>query len=59
MEFDKGHLLSGLGVPDMSGRIGKPFYFTSELNFNREASNEFSIEVVQLVDNRGTMDTET
>jgi predicted AlkP superfamily phosphohydrolase/phosphomutase len=58
MDFPGGHLLSGLGVPDMSGRIGKPFYFTSELNFSRDASNEFSIEVVQLVDNRGSMDTE-
>jgi predicted AlkP superfamily phosphohydrolase/phosphomutase len=58
VDFEKGHLLSGLGVPDMSGRIGKPFYFTSELNLSREMSNEFSIEVVQLEDNRGAMDTE-
>jgi predicted AlkP superfamily phosphohydrolase/phosphomutase len=57
-EFDNGHLLSGLGVPDMSGRIGKPFYFTSELNFRPHGgSNEFSIEVVQLEDNRGVIST--
>lgn len=57
-DFDRGHLLSGLGVPDMSGRIGKPFYFTSELDFHPQGgSNEFSIEVVQLEDNQGTIST--
>lgn len=56
--FPHGHLLSGLGVPDISGRIGKPFYFTSELDFKPVGggSNEFSIEVVQLEDNRGVME---
>lgn len=54
-----GRMLSGLGVPDVSGRIGKPFYFTSELDFGKgtSGSNEFSIEVVQLEDNRGVIDT--
>ncbi|MCU1246843.1 MAG: hypothetical protein JWN02_2753, partial [Acidobacteria bacterium] len=47
------HLLSGLGVPDVSGRVGKPFYFTSELDFHRAGNNEFSIQVVQLEDNKG------
>ena len=28
-------MLSGLGVPDISGRVGKPFFFTSELDFQR------------------------
>jgi predicted AlkP superfamily phosphohydrolase/phosphomutase len=52
------HLLSGLGVPDMSGRVGKPFYFTSELDFHRAgSSNEFSIDVVQLEDNKGVIST--
>ena len=52
------HLLSGLGVPDMSGRVGKPFYFTSELDFHRAgSSNEFSIDVVQLEDNKGVINT--
>jgi len=55
---DGDHLLSGLGVPDMSGRVGKPFYFTSELDFHRAgAANEFSIEVVQLEDNKGVIST--
>ena len=57
-DFHEGHMLSGLGVPDMSGRVGKPFYFTSELDFRRAgASNEFSIEVVQLEDNKGVIET--
>ncbi|MFZ2492829.1 MAG: alkaline phosphatase family protein, partial [Thermoanaerobaculia bacterium] len=57
-DFHEGHMLSGLGVPDMSGRVGKPFFFTSELDFQRTGSNEFSIEVVQLEDNKGVMKTE-
>ena len=56
-DFHEGHMLSGLGVPDMSGRVGKPFFFTSELDFQRSGSNEFSIEVVQLEDNRGVIET--
>ncbi|HYC60141.1 MAG TPA: alkaline phosphatase family protein [Thermoanaerobaculia bacterium] len=53
----RGHMLSGLGVPDISGRVGKPFYFTSELDFKRSGANEFSIEVVQLEDNKGVVQT--
>ncbi len=56
-DFDGGHLLAGLGVPDISARVGKPFYFTSELDFGKGKSNEFSIEVVQLIDNRGVIPT--
>ena len=55
-DFKDGHMLSGLGVPDISGRVGKPFFFTSELNVNREGG-EFSIEVVQLEDNKGVIQT--
>jgi predicted AlkP superfamily phosphohydrolase/phosphomutase len=56
--FAHGKLLSGLGVPDVSGRIGKPFYFTSELFFTPKGGGDFSVEVVELVDNRGTIETE-
>ena len=56
--FPHGELLSGLGVPDISGRIGKPFYFTSELFFQPKSGNEFSIEVVELIDNKGVIPTE-
>lgn len=59
-DFPAGEMLSGLGVPDVSGRVGKPFYFTSELDFHRTggaAGNEFSIQVVQLEDNKGVIHT--
>jgi predicted AlkP superfamily phosphohydrolase/phosphomutase len=56
-DFPLGEMLSGLGVPDVSGRVGKPFYFTSELDFHRSGANEFSIEVVQLEDNKGVIST--
>ncbi|HEX3553199.1 MAG TPA: alkaline phosphatase family protein [Thermoanaerobaculia bacterium] len=57
-EFEHGQLLSGLGVPDLSARIGKPFYFTSELFFTPKGGGDFSVEVVELVDNKGTIETE-
>ncbi len=44
-EFEHGELLSGLGVPDLSQRIGKPFYFTSELFFTPKGGGDFSVEV--------------
>jgi predicted AlkP superfamily phosphohydrolase/phosphomutase len=56
-DFPAGEMLSGLGVPDVSGRVGKPFFFTSELDFHRSGSNEFSIDVVQLEDNKGRIAT--
>jgi predicted AlkP superfamily phosphohydrolase/phosphomutase len=56
--YDNGRLLAGLGVPDMSKRIGKPFYFTSELFFQPKGGGDFSVEVVELVDNRGVVETE-
>ncbi len=56
--FDHGEMLSGFGTPDLSGRIGKPFYFTSELFFEPRGGNEVSIDIVELVDNKGTIDTE-
>ncbi|MBK5260420.1 MAG: alkaline phosphatase family protein [Thermoanaerobaculia bacterium] len=56
-DFHEGHMLSGLGVPDVSGRVGKPFFFTSELDIQRSGANEFSIDVVQLEDNKGVIQT--
>lgn len=56
--FENGKLLAGLGVPDLSGRIGKPFYFTSELFFQPKGGGDFSLEVVELVDNKGEIPTE-
>jgi predicted AlkP superfamily phosphohydrolase/phosphomutase len=56
--YDHGELLTGLGTPDLSGRIGKPFYFTSELFFQAKGGGDFSVEVVELIDNKGVIDTE-
>jgi predicted AlkP superfamily phosphohydrolase/phosphomutase len=56
--FEEGQLLSGLGTPDLSGRIGKPFYFTSELFFTPKGGGDFKVEVVELPDNKGVIDTE-
>ncbi|MEM9555371.1 MAG: alkaline phosphatase family protein [Acidobacteriota bacterium] len=54
--FEGGKLLTGLGTPDLSLRVGKPFYFTSELFFEAEDGG-FSLEVVELIDNRGEIPT--
>ncbi len=56
--FEHGELWSGLGTPDVSLRIGKPFYFTSELFFQPRLGNDVSAEVVELVDNKGRIETE-
>ena len=56
--FPHGELFSGLGTPDLSGRIGKPFYFTSELFFQPKGQGDFSIEIVELPDNKGKIPTE-
>ncbi len=55
--FEEGRLLSGLGVPDLSGRIGKPFYFTSDPFFTPREGNDFSIELVRLETNVGSQVT--
>ena len=56
--YPNGELLSGLGVPDTSGRIGKPFYFTSELFYQPKGGGEFKTEIVELIDNKGVIPTE-
>jgi len=55
--FEGGQMLSGLGVPDLSGRIGKPFYFTSDPFFTPREGNDFSIELVRLESNVGRQTT--
>jgi predicted AlkP superfamily phosphohydrolase/phosphomutase len=51
--FERGRLLSGLGVPDLSGRIGKPAYYASDPFFAPREGNAFSIELVRLESNVG------
>ena len=55
--FQDGKLLSGLGVPDLSGRIGKPAFYTSDPFFAPREGNDFSIELVRLESNVGTVTT--
>jgi len=49
-------MLSGLGVPDMRGRIGSPSYYTSDEALALK-DNQFSVEIVRLKAKRGTIDT--
>lgn len=56
--WEHGEMFTGLGTPDLSLRIGKPFYFTSELFFQPRGGNDVSAEVVELVDNKGRIETE-
>ena len=51
--FADGTMLSGLGVPDLSGRIGKPAFYTSDPFFTPREGNDFSVEVVRLETNVG------
>ena len=46
-EVPGGRVLSGLGVPDMRGRVGTPSYYTSEPGF-KVSDNEFAVEVITL-----------
>ena len=55
--FEEGRMLSGLGVPDLSGRIGKPSYYTSDPFFAPREGNDFSIELVRLESNSGRQTT--
>lgn len=53
---ENGHMLSGLGVPDMRGRIGTPAFYTSDPSFEA-GDNEFSLELLRLPARRGRIDT--
>ncbi len=57
-DYEKGRLLSGLGVPDVRGRIGTPSYYTSDPFFAPKNKNEFSVELIRLESNVGTISTE-
>jgi len=54
-----GHMLSGLGVPDIRGRVGTPTFYTSDPTFQPGGGglNEFSLELVRLADHKGTIET--
>jgi predicted AlkP superfamily phosphohydrolase/phosphomutase len=54
-----GHMISGLGVPDMRGRVGTPTYYTSDATFRPGGAqgNEFSLDFEPLTNRRGTIHT--
>ena len=54
VELRGGRMLSGLGVPDMRGRLLTPSYFTSEPGF-QVTDNEFSVEVIALAARSGEL----
>jgi len=54
--IENGHLISGLGVPDMRGRVGTPAYYTSDPAFD-PGDNEFSLELIRLSARRGRVTT--
>ncbi len=55
---EDGHMLSGLGVPDMRGRIGTPSFYTSDPTFQPgSGDNEFSLELIRLGARRGSIET--
>lgn len=51
-----GTMLSGLGVPDMRGRVGTPALYTSDPSFSG-GDNEFSVEILVLPERRGPIAT--
>jgi predicted AlkP superfamily phosphohydrolase/phosphomutase len=55
-EIPGGEFLSGLGVPDIRGRVGTPSYYTSEAGF-KVHDNEFSVEVIPLPARRGVIES--
>ncbi len=55
-DHDNESMLSGLGVPDMRGRIGSPSYYTSDPALALR-DNQFSVEIVHLSGKRGRIET--
>ncbi len=51
-----GTMLSGLGVPDMRGTVGRPTFYTSDRAFDL-GDNEFSLELQKMPARSGTMET--
>jgi predicted AlkP superfamily phosphohydrolase/phosphomutase len=57
-ETVEGNMISGLGVPDMRGRVGTPSFYTSDPTFQPGANNnEFSLELIRLPARRGKIQT--
>ncbi len=55
-EHERLEMLSGLGVPDMRGRIGSPSLYASDPALT-VTDNQFSVEIVKLAARRGAIAT--
>src|SRR5262249_36250158 len=55
-DVGRGRMLSGLGVPDIRGTIGRPTYFTSDPAASL-GDNEFSLELARLPARTGVIET--
>lgn len=55
-DVGQGKMLSGLGVPDLRGTIGRPTYFTSDPSVSL-GDNEFSLELERLPARSGIIET--
>jgi predicted AlkP superfamily phosphohydrolase/phosphomutase len=51
-----GRMLSGLGVPDIRGRVGTPAFYTSDPGF-QAGDGEFNLELIRLPARRGRIAT--
>lgn len=49
-------MISGLGVPDIRGRVGTPYLWTTDEDFFGD-ENEFSLEIIELPAARGVIDS--
>ncbi len=55
-KIDGCQQVSGLGVPDLRGRIGTPSYYTTDPDFIAD-DNKYSIEITKLPEFEGVMET--
>jgi len=57
-EMPGGEMLSGLGVPDIRGRIGSPSFYSSDATLaSRLGENQFSIEFIRLAGGTGRLES--
>lgn len=50
-----GQMVSGLGVPDLRGRVGTPSFYTSDTGF--EPGDDFKLEPIKLPARRGSFES--
>jgi predicted AlkP superfamily phosphohydrolase/phosphomutase len=56
--MSRGEMLSGLGVPDIRGRIGSPSFYSSDAELEKRlGENQFSIEFIPLRGSTGRLES--